>query len=36
MATMETVGPMTAFILSVVGTGVGLYAGRRLGDHYGY
>jgi hypothetical protein len=32
----STVGLMTAFILSVVGTGVGLYAGRRLADHYGY
>ena len=26
------VGLMTAFIGSVVGTGVGLYAGRRLAD----
>ena len=27
------VGLMTAFFLSVVGTGVGLYAARRLGQH---
>ena len=25
-------GIMTAFFLSIVGTGVGLYAGRRLAD----
>ncbi len=29
------VGPMTAFVLSVVGTGLGVYAGRRLArDHF--
>lgn len=27
-------GLMPAFILSVVGTGVGLYAGRRISDIY--
>jgi hypothetical protein len=27
------VGFMTAFFLSMVGTGVGMYAGRRLADH---
>jgi hypothetical protein len=28
-----SVGFMTAFFLSMVGTGVGMYAGRRLADH---
>jgi hypothetical protein len=28
------VGFMTAFLLSVVGTGAGLYAGRRLAADY--
>ena len=28
------VGTMTAFMLSMVGTGAGLYYGRKLGDHY--
>jgi uncharacterized membrane protein YbhN (UPF0104 family) len=32
----SAVGLMSAFILNMVGTGVGLYAGRRLADHYGY
>jgi hypothetical protein len=27
------VGVMTGFFLSMVGTGVGLYAGRRVADH---
>ena len=27
-------GTMTAFMLSMVGTGVGLYAGRRVADQY--
>jgi hypothetical protein len=27
------VGMMTGFCLSMVGTGVGLYAGRRIADH---
>jgi hypothetical protein len=27
-----SVGTMTAFMLSTVGTGVGVYAGRRLAD----
>jgi hypothetical protein len=27
------VGVMTGFFLSMVGTGVGLYAGRRIADH---
>jgi hypothetical protein len=26
------VGTMTAFVLSTVGTGVGVYAGRRIAD----
>lgn len=26
------VGTMTAFVVSMVGTGVGIYAGRRLAD----
>ena len=29
------VGMMTAFTLSVVGTGVGLYVARRVLRHYG-
>ncbi len=28
------VGPMSAFVLSMIGTGVGLYAGRRLSREY--
>jgi hypothetical protein len=27
------VGVMSGFFLSMVGTGVGLYAGRRIADH---
>ena len=27
-------GTMTAFIVSMIGTGVGLYYGRRIGQHY--
>jgi hypothetical protein len=27
-------GLMTAFFLSIVGTGVGLYLGRRIADRY--
>ena len=29
------VGIMTAFILSMVGTGLGVYAGRRMAQHLG-
>jgi hypothetical protein len=28
------VGVMTAFFVSIIGTGVGLYAGRRFGQRY--
>ena len=28
------VGIMTAFMVSMVGTGVGIYAGRKIGKHY--
>ena len=28
-------GTMTAFMLSFVGTGVGIYAGRRVARYYG-
>ena len=28
------VGTFAAFVVSMVGTGVGIYAGRRLGRHY--
>ena len=28
------VGVFTAFALSMVGTGVGMYYGRRIGRHY--
>jgi hypothetical protein len=28
------VGMMTAFMLSMVGTGAGLYAGRKFASHY--
>jgi len=31
----ESVGMFTAFALSMVGTGVGIYAGRRLAQHWG-
>jgi uncharacterized membrane protein YeaQ/YmgE (transglycosylase-associated protein family) len=27
-------GTMTAFIVSMLGTGVGLYIGRRVASHY--
>ena len=27
------VGVMTAFFLSTIGSGVGMYAGRRIADH---
>jgi hypothetical protein len=30
----SAIGFFTAFILSVVGTGAGLYAARRFADHY--
>jgi hypothetical protein len=30
----ERVGFMTAFFLSMIGTGVGMYAGRRIADHW--
>ena len=29
----ERQGMFTAFVLSMVGTGVGIYVGRRLADH---
>ena len=29
------VGTMTAFMLSFVGTGIGIYAGRRVARYYG-
>jgi uncharacterized membrane protein YeaQ/YmgE (transglycosylase-associated protein family) len=28
------VGTMTAFMVSMVGTGAGLYLGRKVADHY--
>jgi phage tail tape-measure protein len=28
------VGQLTGFVVSVVGTGVGMYWGRRIGRHY--
>jgi hypothetical protein len=28
-------GIMTAFVVSMVGTGIGIYAGRRLSQHLG-
>lgn len=31
----ERVGIFTAFVLAVVGTGVGVYAGKKLADHWG-
>ncbi len=30
----EPFGMFTAFVLSIVGTGVGIYVGRRIGRHY--
>ena len=32
----SAVGIMTAFMVSTVASGVGLYLGRKLADHYGY
>jgi hypothetical protein len=32
----SVVGIMTAFFLSTIGTGIGVYLARRLADHYGY
>ena len=29
------IGFMTAFFVSMVGTGIGIYAGKQLADHYG-
>lgn len=29
------VGPFTAFLVSMIGTGVGMYWGRRIGRNYG-
>lgn len=29
------VGFMTAFMISMVGTGFGIYAGRKIAQHYG-
>ena len=31
----QNVGLFTAFTLAVVGTGLGVYAGRKLADHWG-
>ncbi|MES2521355.1 MAG: hypothetical protein V4617_01565 [Gemmatimonadota bacterium] len=31
----EFIGLFSAFIGSVVGTGVGVYAGKRLAEHWG-
>ncbi len=31
----STVGVMTAFMVGMVGTGVGIYVGRRVARHYG-
>ena len=31
----STVGFMTAFMVSMVGTGLGIYAGRRVARYYG-
>ena len=32
----ERFGIMTAFMLSIVGTGIGIYVGRRLAQHWGF
>lgn len=29
-----TVGTATAFIVSIIGTGIGIYYGRRFAQHY--
>jgi hypothetical protein len=29
------VGFMTAFVVSMIGTGFGVYVGRRVADHFG-
>ncbi len=31
----SSMGFMTAFMLSMVGTGLGIYGGRRVAQHYG-
>ncbi len=31
----EQVGVFTAFVLSMVGTGAGVYVGKQLGDRWG-
>jgi hypothetical protein len=28
------IGPFAAFVVSMIGTGVGMYYGRRVGQHY--
>ena len=32
----ERFGMFTAFVCSIIGTGVGVYAGRKLADHWGF
>jgi hypothetical protein len=32
----SAVGIMTAFVLSTVGSGLGLYVARKVADHYGW
>lgn len=32
----EAFGTLAAFVLSVVGTGAGVYVGRRLADRWGF
>ncbi|MBL0173613.1 MAG: hypothetical protein IPP90_23580 [Gemmatimonadaceae bacterium] len=31
----ESFGIFTAFVCSMVGTGIGIYAGKKLADHWG-
>ncbi len=31
----ERFGIFTAFVCAIVGTGVGVYAGKKLADHWG-
>ncbi len=32
----ERIGTFSAFLASIVGTGVGVYVGRRLAAHWGF
>jgi len=33
-ALADAAGPLAAFVVSMIGTGIGMYYGRRIGRHY--